>query len=419
MEPPTEKQKIINRIIDSINSRKKRIKFAESIGINPIWVKDQYKKQLIFGPGEQMNPFITIHSYSLDENDSFHSLREEIKKEEEIEYELNNQGINSKWALLTLKHNSFSSDGETALYHFRKIKGDPVYLFSRKERSKYSHSPYSEVYIKTERLLQILDEINKDGMHANNFNKRAIQRFSEDVHYSIRNSNKNETLGHINYLDFCKFYNEKSLSQFRSDATISSIFVDELGLDSFISEGVIDWNIFLNFLLNSKIINLGEPIFLLRVEGTNNKNKIVRLGLSDIPLVFNGKSSTNDILFLNYDFKIRGYGHESYRLSYLEDMAHDGNSMGVPSVMPAKGIEYLLFFGGFTNFFVGDDGLPFRDIDNVIQILISNEIAPSFFGYCPQDQVLSRKTGSKNIVYIFNESLSTIGFYNYLIEESL
>ena len=48
MEPPTEKQKIINRIIDSINSRKKRIEFAESIGINPIWVKDQYKKQLIF-----------------------------------------------------------------------------------------------------------------------------------------------------------------------------------------------------------------------------------------------------------------------------------------------------------------------------------------------------------------------------------
>ena len=68
MEPPTEKQKIINRIIDSINSRKKRIKFAESIGINPIWVKDQYKKQLIFGPGEQMNPFITIHSYSFTPN---------------------------------------------------------------------------------------------------------------------------------------------------------------------------------------------------------------------------------------------------------------------------------------------------------------------------------------------------------------
>ena len=161
MEPPIEKKKIIDRIIDSISSRKDRIEFAESIGMNPSWVEDQYKKQLVFGPGEQSNPFITIHSYSLDENDSFHSLHEEIRKEEEIEYELNNHGINSKWALLTLKYNSFSSDGETALYHFRKTKGDPVYFFSHKERGKYSHSPYSEVYIKTERLLHSLDEIEK------------------------------------------------------------------------------------------------------------------------------------------------------------------------------------------------------------------------------------------------------------------
>lgn len=103
----------------------------------------------------------------------------------------------------------------------------------------------------------------------------------------------------------------------------------------------------------------------------------------------------------------------------MEDIAHSSNPIGVPSVMPAKGIEYLLFLGGFTNFFIGDDGLPFRAIDNIIPILISNGIVPSFFGYCPQDQVLSKMAGSKNITYIFNKSLSTVGFYNYLIEENL
>lgn len=250
------------RIIDSIASRPSRLEIASKIGIRTEWVKKQFAKPLIIGPAEQSNPFITVYAYSKAKRVTPKDLGDEISQEVEIADSLLERGHNVQWKLLTLKHDSFSSNGPKARYHFIKSLAASRYLFSGSKRRSFSQSPFCDVYLEIDKIREVLDDIRTDIKSQED--EQAYQRFEEDVNHSIATSPNADTRGCVYYFDFCNAFNKQSLSHLiKGRKPIEIEAVDINGLANFVSKGVSDWDAFLAFLLDNEFINPADALFRL------------------------------------------------------------------------------------------------------------------------------------------------------------
>ena len=281
MEPPQSKNKILQRIRSIISSRDNRLVLAKEMGINEDWVSGQYEQPLIFGPAEQANPFLTVYAYSKDPSLSPEALDRQLSNEMYLEDTLSQSGLPSNWSLLTLKHDSFSTTGATARYHFRGPTADPKHLLSYKERKKNSGRPFCEVTVDTKKILNSMKWVIQDSVSSGETSEQAVRAFVDDVSYAIEDSSKDDSTP-IPYLEFCNSFNSRSISRFRSGRNTPVEFVDEGKLDDFVYNGVNSWPKFFNSLLTGGFASPDEAMFRLKLQ-TERGNRYVRLGLGGSP----------------------------------------------------------------------------------------------------------------------------------------
>ena len=77
-------------------------------------------------------------------------------------------------------------------------------------------------------------------------------------------------------------------------------------------------------------------------------------------------------------------------------------------------IEFFLLLGGFTNVFIGDDGVKMEKMGSILSGLKRFDLAPSFFGYCPESQIALREQGLNSEYCSYNKIIPILDFYKDL-----
>lgn len=403
---PINEKEIIERVHEHLASREDLLGLAEQIGMNPNWVAQEHSHPIIFGPAEQANPFFTVYAYSRSEDLTPGHLETEFEKERAVESALR-QRKEARRSLLSLKHDSFSSLGATARYHFvldGSQKPDP--FFSHKERDNFSHSPFSDIEISIPKILAFLDGWSKNPVIKRRYSSESFNLFKQDVMHSLTQAYLQEDT--IPYVDFSRHFNQRSLMPYAQGTEVKTEFVDNGSLDKFVLNGVSSWRKFLSEMQNLGIVGREDAVFRLMVS-TERGNKFCRLRLAE------GAESSKEAVLENLDFQTRKWGRQKYGIDELMDYAKGSAD---PKLFVASGIEYFLLMGGFTRFFMGDDCVPTQKMERTSLGLDKMGIRPFVFGYCPHNISKEHSQDLKQSgTYSFSGGCTVLDFYEHALRK--
>lgn len=133
---------------------------------------------------------------------------------------------------------------------------------------------------------------------------------------------------------------------------------------------------------------------------------MIRLGLKDKIPKSNGK-----IMLENFDFDTRSWGNRIYDLQSLCETEPQ-------NIFVACGIEYFLLFGGFTNIFLGDDGIKTEKIHRMLTGLKKQHLEPNYFVYCPHNLNQENPENLKDNEYSLCEGCDVLSFYKHILDKN-
>lgn len=438
------------------------VRAAQQYGLNPDWVRKQLAKPLHFGPAEQANPFITVFAHAKAGTASPEKLTEIMNYQDQIEEGLSSVRDRVKRAMLTLKYDSLSSGGPTAIYDFKYPSWSPsgskpeAIVSKGKIDKEYERMPYYDLYLPQDNIRGpkgIIESITvqscrkgelkgkgegqlrskwaeKFGRESLDDFDQGIQLFKNDLNSAlntalavqkIKTKNLDTTKSPFNYYEFVTAFNRQVLSRFSSQE-VEYQPVDQDYLDSLVLEGIDDWKTFLNQLSDQGFVDLQKDTILrFAVRTASGVNRFVRLSLAgSSSLTADGKRITEDNFeVVNHDTAgAKGGGQPVYRINDVLSAAREAAIDPDKRILfLAKKPEYFSLLSGLTNLMIGDDGIYHPDFVAQAEAIRRHGLGRALlYTYCPHN-VGNSSYHSDNPAerIVFNDDCSFIHFYVYMI----
>lgn len=454
----------VGEVVDRVAEHHEKIesglltRAAEYYGLNPAWIKDRLARPMKFGPAEQANPFMTVYAFAKAGTVSPQRLSETMRYEGEIEEGVKNLGVPVEHGMLTLKYDSLSSGGPTAIYDFRypswsSTASKPEAIVSKGKIDKsYEKMPYYDLMLPQANLKGILDSITVQSCRKGelkgkgegqlraqwrdrygdmeNFDQ-GMALFKDDIQSALRaaldvqaikNPGLDRAKSEFNYYEFVTAFNRLVLARFTDKSNVDYHAVDQDCLDSLAMDGIDDWKTFLNRLSAQGFINLQtDTILRFAVDTPSGVKRFVRLTLAGSPSL---SADGNQVLEENFQLTnldtagSKGGGLPSYRINDVLSAAREAAKDPDKRILfLTKQAEYFSLLSGLTNVMIGDDGIFHPDFVQQAEAIRHNGLGnPLLYTYCPHNVGNSSYVGSKEERITFNDDCSFIHFYVYMIE---
>jgi hypothetical protein len=341
----------------------------ESMGISSAWVAAQFGRPLYTGISEQVGMIpTTFGSYGdYGQRSSIASAFGTLIRIEdafrEIGLPVNIQAITLFWDMVPTGNTA--KDSLKILVPDQHGNVENINLVSNSDRKRLAGEPYKSIQMSREKIDQIVKALRvKIGQFKSPECTAAINLLIKDLELAF--SRRAGSNGVASMIDFASEFNRLFLrrSGINEERSVYNA-IDQQVLPDFLINGVRDWPLFLQSLMQCGIIEGGRPIFrFLEFNQVVGKNKFLRLSV---------EGEYPNFILRNLDFETFKFGQEFYTIDELTERSRASmQTTGEPLLFPAKSLEYFALLTGCLNIVMLDDGVPYDALTTVSDKIVSN-----------------------------------------------